>query len=196
METVHGDIIDNADEVKYLGDDIDKSGKVKASIEKRKAKGYGIASEITAITDDIPLGQWRIQAGIMLRQAMLVNGTLFNSECWQGNSVSKDICSLNKPDEALHRSLVTAHAKTQLEFLHLEFGTVPMNIIHAGRRANYLQYILQKDSNELIKEVYLAQKTNSSPGDFCELVFKDLNTLKCHMTEGQIKSMSEEKYKQ
>ena len=131
---VHGDIINNAEEVKYLVDERDKTGKVKAVINKRKAnfKGFGIASEITTITDDIPLGQWRIQAGIMLRQAMLVNGTLFNSECWQGKDVQKDISNLNKPDKALHQSLVSAHAKTPLEFLHLEFGTAPFHIIHAG----------------------------------------------------------------
>ena len=64
---VHGDIRNKVDQIKYLGDEIDKSGKNKATIEKRKANGFGIASDITAITDDIPLGQWRLQAGLMLR---------------------------------------------------------------------------------------------------------------------------------
>ena len=49
--------MDTTNQVKYLGDEIDNTGKVKATIVKRKAKGFGIASEITAITDDIPLGQ-------------------------------------------------------------------------------------------------------------------------------------------
>ena len=46
-----------------------------------------------------------MRAGLMLRQAMLVNATLFNSDCWQGKDVAKDIKSLNKPDKALHRKL-------------------------------------------------------------------------------------------
>ena len=106
---VHGEKMNKADQIKYIGDEIDKTGKAKATIEKRKAKGFDLPSEITAITDDIPLGPWRLQSGLMLRQAMLVNGTLFNSECWQGKDVDKDIKILNKPDEALHRSLVSAH---------------------------------------------------------------------------------------
>ena len=144
--------MNKTDQIKYLGYEIDKTGKFKATKEKRKAKGFGLASEITAITDDIPLEQWRLQAGLMLQQAMLVNGTLFNCECWQGKGVDKDIKILNKPDEALHRSLVSAHSKTPLEFLHLEFGTVPLHILHAGRRANYLHSISIKDPPNIFKK--------------------------------------------
>ena len=91
---------------------------------------------------------------------------MFNSECWQGKEVFKDILLLNKPDQALHRSLISAHSTTPLEFLHLEFGTASFQFIHAGRRAKYQQYILQKESEELIKQIYSAQKVESVPGDF------------------------------
>jgi hypothetical protein len=120
---VHNENMKQSEKVKYLGDQLDKSGKAKTTIEERKAKGFGIIADISAITDDIPLGPWRIQSALMLRQAMLVNGTMFNSECWQGKTVSSDIKVLNKADKGLHRSLVDGHAKTPLEFLHLEFGT-------------------------------------------------------------------------
>ena len=178
--------MDNEEKVKYLGDQLDTTGKAKTTIEDRKAKGYGIISDITAITDDIPLGQWRIPAALLLRKAMLVNGTMFNSECWQGKTISKDIEVLNKPDEALHRSLIDGHAKTPCEFLHLEFGTVPFHIIHKGRRANFHQYILKKDKDELVKRVYSAQQSVKTSGDFCELISKDLEGLKVHMTENHI----------
>ena len=192
---VHDETMTNSDKVKYLGDQIDVTGKAKTTIEERKAKGYGIISEITAITDDIPLGQWRIQAALMLRQAMLVNGTMFNSECWQGRTVSKDINVLSKPDEAMHRSLVNAHSKTPLEFLHMEFGTVPLNFIHKGRRANYHQHILKMEQPELVKQIYLAQQAESKPGDFCELISTDLEDLKVHMSEDHIASSGTKMYK-
>ena len=88
--------------VKYLGDQINTTGSVKATIEERRGKAFGISAEILSIANSVPLGQWRIRSGIMLRQAMLVNGTLFNSKCWQGPSIYKDIKTLNKPDKALH----------------------------------------------------------------------------------------------
>ena len=43
---VHEDIMKEVEQEKYLGDIIDKSGTVQATIEKRKSKGEGIVSEI------------------------------------------------------------------------------------------------------------------------------------------------------
>ena len=181
--------------VKYLGDQLDESGTIKATIEDRKAKAFGIVADITAITDSIPLGAWRIQAALLLRQAMLVNGTLFNSECWQGKNSSKLISDLSKPDQLLFRSIVDGHSKVPIEFMHLEMGTVPFQFIHKGRRANFLQYILKKHSDELIKKVYTAQKVDSMPGDFCNLVMDDLRDLNIHMEEKQIALMNTERFK-
>ena len=62
--------------------------------------------------------------GIMLTQDLLVNGTLYNSECWQDTDVEKEIKTLNKPKQALLRGLVSGHTKVPLEFLFLETGCV------------------------------------------------------------------------
>ena len=58
----------------YLGDVIDKSGKAKPNIEKRKLKGFGIIANILAIIKELPLAHWKTMAGLRLRQAMFVNG--------------------------------------------------------------------------------------------------------------------------
>ena len=47
--------MESSTQEKYLGDVIDKSGKSKIDIEKRKSKGYGIISDILAIINEIPL---------------------------------------------------------------------------------------------------------------------------------------------
>ena len=36
-----------------------------------------------AIVNEVPLAHWRIEAGLNLRDAMLINGTIFESEAWQ-----------------------------------------------------------------------------------------------------------------
>ena len=77
---IHGGIMQNSNQEKYLGDILDKRGTCRPNIEKRKSKGYSITSNVLAIVNDIPLGHWKIQAGLSLRQAMLLNGILFNSE--------------------------------------------------------------------------------------------------------------------
>ena len=79
---VHKSKMENSDREKYLGDFVDKAGKIRATIEDRQKKGYAIASEILAILNEIPLGQHKMEIGLQLGQAMLVNGLLFNSEVW------------------------------------------------------------------------------------------------------------------
>ena len=136
-------------QVKYLGDQVDQTGDCKATIQERRGKAFGITSEILSIANSVPLGQWRVSSGLMLRQAMLVNGILYNSECWQGTNVDKEILSLNKPDQSLLRGLVSGHSKVPLEFLFLETGSTPLSLIHADRRLVYLQTILRKEPSEL-----------------------------------------------
>ena len=108
--------MENSNQEKYLGDVIDKSGKAKYNIEKRKSKGFGIISNILAIINEIPLSQWKVMAGLRMRQAMLLNGILYNSEAWHGIS-EKDISVLEKVDEALLRGILSAHPKIPLEAL-------------------------------------------------------------------------------
>ena len=59
-------------------------GKINKTIEDRKAKGFVLISSILAILHEIPLGKFKIEMGLHLRQAMLINGILYNSEAWHG----------------------------------------------------------------------------------------------------------------
>ena len=52
--------------VKYLGDQVNSTGSVKATIEERRGKAFGISAEILSIANSVPLGQWRVKSGIML----------------------------------------------------------------------------------------------------------------------------------
>ena len=151
--------------VTYLEDHVNATGTVKATVEEKQSKAFGISAEILSIANSGP--------GIMLRQAMLVNETQFNSECWQGTVVDKEIKTLSKPDKALLLGLVSRHAKVPLEFLFLETGCVPVSVIHSCQRLVYLQTILKKEPNELLSRVYFAQKADSLPGDYCWLVAED-----------------------
>ena len=87
--------MNNSDQEKYLGDLVNKFGKIKATIEERVAKGYGIISDIKALLHEVPLGRYRLEMGMHLRQAMLVNGLLFNSEAWH-DVIESDVQGLEK----------------------------------------------------------------------------------------------------
>ena len=186
--------MENSKKETYLGDIIDESGTNKANIEKRKQKGYGIISEILAIINEIPLGKWKIEAGLKLRQAMLINGTLFNTEAWH-NVSNKDTMVLEKVDEAFLRGLLQAHPKIPLEALYLETKSLPIRFILASRRILYLHNILQKESNELVRKIYDVQKLNPSTGDFTELVKEDMSSIGLGLTEDEISKIPKQRFK-
>ena len=66
---------------KYLGDHVNNTRTVKATIDERRARAFGLSAEIISTANSVPMGKWRMKSGTMLRQAMMVNGTLYNSEC-------------------------------------------------------------------------------------------------------------------
>ena len=100
---------------------------------------------------------------------------------------------LEKVDEALIRGLLGAHAKVPLEALFLETGTVPIRFILKTRRLCYLKTILKRDSEELIREVYDAQKCDPIDGDFFNLVTMNASDINLDMNEDDIIMMKKVK---
>ena len=173
---VHSHSMNKSKKEKYLGDYITSSGNNKENITERVNKGYAIISEINNILNEIPLGRYRVDIGLRLRQAMFINATLFNSEAWHNVTIS-DIIRLEKVDECLLRRILKCHSKSPLEYLYLETGTMPLRFIIACRRLNYLHTILKRNDGELTKKVLLAQKNNPCKGDFIQLVTQDGKNL-------------------
>ena len=174
---------------KYLGDLISNTAKNKPNIISRRDKGYGKVSDILSILAEVPLGKYRTQMALKLRQAMLINGMLQNSEAWS-NLTLQDIEILEEVDEFLLRSIFKAHSKTPKEFLHLETGTKPIRFIIASRRLNYFHNIIKRSNNELTKQVYEAQKLKTTKGDWVELVQKDFELIGEPFDEEKFTKMS------
>ena len=103
---------------------------------------------------------------------------------------------IEKLDEDLLRGLLKAHSKIPLEALYLWTGCIPVCFIIKSRRLSYLHTILQKDSEELVKEVFEAQKNDPTAGDFFNLVMDDCNLVDMNMTENEISTMKKDKYKE
>ena len=117
-----------------------------------------------------------------MREAMLINGLLFNSEAWHGVE-KEDIKKLEKVDELLLRSLLGSHQKTPIEFLYLETGSFPISFLVSIRRMIYLRTLLVRDETELTKRILLEQQKNPTKGDFIELVKEDLMKIGKELNE-------------
>ena len=66
--------------------------------------------------------------------------------------------------------------------LYLETGATPIRWVVAQRRVNYLKYIRDKDDNDLVKKVFLAQQERPVIRDFVLLVKQDLHKHYPNMT--------------
>ena len=107
---IHDNLMNDAEHEKYRGDVIDQSGTIQATINKRRIKGDGIVSEIISIIPKIPLGEHKMHVALKLREAMLINGILYNSEAWHGVT-SAQIAKLEAVYESRLRNKLKAHSK-------------------------------------------------------------------------------------
>ena len=192
---VHDTVMHDSSSETYLGDRIHKSGTNKLNIDTRIAKGFGRVKTILAMLKESPLGWTRIKSGLILRQAMLINGIMFNSESWHGVT-QEDVHHLQQVDESLLRGLVLGHASIAIPALYLELGALPLKYIWASRRIMYLQTILKRNKTELTKKMYLAQKSDPKKGDFYDLVKKDIEMVKLYLNEDEIESLTKKQLKQ
>ena len=191
---IHEEKLLNSHAEKYLGDVISEKGTLDETIQQRKLKGYSYIAEIRALLSDMPFGHRRVEVGLLLRDAMFVNGILCNSEAWHSIK-KKHIEELEVMDRSLLRYILKAHSKVQTEFLYLETGALRIEQIISSRRLMYLQTILKRPDDELNKRVYNCQKKNPSEGDWCQLVRKDMESLSIGMTDEEIKEESNSSYK-
>ena len=173
---VHKKSMHREEKTKYLGDIIHSSGKSKPNILERAARAYAILSEIRAILADVPLGKYKTEIGLQLRQSMFVNGVMFNSETWQGLG-STDITMLEVVDHKLMDVICNGHSKTPTEFYYLETGTLPIKNVLASRRIMFLHTILGRDKDEITRRVLEAQINNPTKADFIDLVKEDLRDI-------------------
>ena len=127
--------------------------------------------------------------GLHLRQAMLINGILYNSEAWH-NLNKSHIDMLEEVDSYFLRSLFKSHSKTSTAFLHLETATWPIKFIIASRRLNFLHNILKRNTNEVLLRVYKAQKESPLKGDFANLIKTDFELIEETYDENCLASLS------
>ena len=168
----NGRPVNESQKEKYLGDFLTKNANPKDTIINRKQRGHGILAKMRAILSEVPLGSQRLEIGLTLRQAWFINGTLFNSEVWCAFSES-DLKVLEVLDRNILRLILGAHAKTPKEILYLETSALEIRHIIAIRRLSYLQTILKRHDEEIIFQVYKAQRKSPCKGDWVLLVKED-----------------------
>ena len=126
-------------------------------LEERTGKGIGIVNNIMALVKKVPIGWRRVKSGLILKQAMLINGILFNKEALLGVKEA-DIEVYEKVDESLLRSLTKGYSKGHVAALYGELGQTPFRYI--SRIILYLRTVQKRDQKELTNKFFKAHEKN------------------------------------
>ena len=79
---VHDKLGEHVDNDKYVGDILSNDGTNAKKIKDRCDKGFSSINEIISILEELPLGPYRIIAGLKLRESNFLSRLIFNSESW------------------------------------------------------------------------------------------------------------------
>ena len=88
---VHGTIMPEVTEDTYLGDILSSDGKNTKNVKNRISKGLGIINQIFSLLENICFGPHYFEIAILLRESMLINGTLPKAEIWYNYTQNRRI---------------------------------------------------------------------------------------------------------
>ena len=104
---VHEEDINNAEKEKYLGDYVTKQANLNETLISRKTRAFATLVEIKALLNEIPLGNKKVEFGLALRKAWLINSILYNNEVW-GSYSEKYIKELEVIDHIILCAILDA----------------------------------------------------------------------------------------
>jgi hypothetical protein len=178
---------------RYLGDILTVGGTNRDSIEDRRNKGWGKLADITGILLQLPNIR-KIEIGLKLRDAKLINGMIYSTEAWSRIS-DTEVTRLEQVDFALLRSLVEAHSKCSKAFILLEFGVISFSYLIMIRRIMYHHHIIGRNNDEVIKKIYNKQKEEYLKGDWFQTLKTDFDTIKEDLEDDRISQIPKEVYR-
>ena len=163
--------IENVVDDKYLGDILSVDGKNTKNIAAKISKAIGIVKKVRDILDNMCLGPYFFEVGVVLRNSLFLNGILTNLEASYGLT-DAEIKELEQMDESLMRLILECPMSVPKEMLYLEVGITPIRFILMSRRLMFYQYILKQPEKSLIRRFYKTQHSKPVKND-CEIQFRD-----------------------
>jgi len=192
---VHGCQMPQVTEIKYLGDIISIDGKNTKNIKDRICKGHGIINQIMNMLRTLNFGNLTVEMALLLRNSMLLNGILTNSEVWFGLS-QKDLSTLENLDKYFLTNFLTVPRTVPEVALYLELGVLPISTIIMGRRLNYLHSIIKSPKDGMLYRVFITQWLYPCNGDWTQQVKSDLADLGLDSSLQWLESKSKLTFKQ
>ena len=126
-----------------------------------------------AILNDVSLGSYYFEIGVLLREALFVNRILWNFETWY-NLSGNEVEELELIDRILLKRIFNVPSSTPTPLLYLELGITTLSYIIKARRLMFLHYILKRKEDNLLLKFFKAQLNEPTKGDWCSQIKIDL----------------------
>ena len=191
---VHKDLMQKEESTIYLGNILSSKGGISCTIEDRRNKGWGKISTIIGILSEVQMGSNKLEAGILMREAILISGLLFSAETWSGVT-EKHLARLEVVDNSLLVRLTGGHSKCASEYNYLETGSLKLRHHLTYLRLLYHHHILTRDKNETISKIYYNQKEENAKGNWFQSLKKDFEFIKVDMNEDSVSQTPKSVYK-
>ena len=140
------------------------------------------------------MGSNRLEAGLLLRQSILVNSLMFSAEAWSALT-DRHLARMEVVDNALLSRLTGDQSKCPSEFNYLETGSLKLRHILTYRRLLYHHEILSRGEDETIRKIYIKQKFDRVKGDWIEILKQEFAFIGKNMNEEEIQGTPKKEYK-
>ena len=162
-------------------------------LTKRKGTGMGVITQIMRILKSVSLGHFYFEMAVLLRESLLMNGILFNSEVWYSLTKAQ-VNELQEVDTLMLRKVMEVNKSVPISSLFLELGLTPIKQILQGRRVMYLHYLVSLKEEEMLSKFFYAQWDNPVKHDWTTTVKADIVELGINLELSQIRAMKKDKF--
>ena len=142
----------------------------------------------------VSFGAHFFKIALLLRESLLLNGILTNSECWYGIT-DAEIQKLESLDITFFRNLFEVPNTVPTVGLYLETGSMSIQTIIKVRRVLFLHYLVNLKSSEMLSNFFWAQWEKPAKLDWTLDVKKNLEEFGILKSLENIKSMSKYSFK-
>ena len=191
---VHDTVMEDVSHDTYLGDIISADGRNTLNVKKRVGKGLGIVTQIMNMLEFVNLGEFYFETAILLRESILINGMLTNSEIWYSLK-KEEIKELENVDMTLLKKIFKVPFSTPSEAYFLELGILSLETIIKKRRIIYFHYLVTRQDEEMLHSFFITQLYDPSPGDWTEQAKQDFEEFGISSDFDYLKSKSIESFK-
>ena len=179
----------------YLGDIISSDGKNTRNVDSRVSKALGIIASIFDVLKHVLFGRHYFTIAFLMRNVMLINGILTNSEVWFGLTLG-EIRKLEEVDKIFMRRLFRVAKTCPTEAFYLESGCIPISYAIKARRLNYLHHLVTRNESEMLFKVFKAQWDRPVKNDWTEQVKDDRKSLGFETDLDWVKQIKKDKFKE